>query len=349
MASLTAQVHSARPQISVKYLVFSLLLSLGTIAVLLYLTWSPGIFERMAWKRTPGLFIALGVVILRLWFLSAKIRYLSEKRFSWLASLRIILSWEFASSISPTTIGGAPAATYAMTKENLKLGESTAITIYSIMLDQIWIAMLIPVLLIAGIYLEIVPPETGLAGQTAMIAVYSALLLYASTLTYGIFRNPAIFGKIAATLFSLPYLRKYKKGVESEAGNLEAYARQMNCKSFRFVLTTFSFSTMAWLCRAALPTIVVLSLVPADVLLSSLRSMAMMLAGLFIPTPGGSGGLEGLFALFQGPLMTRDGFIGLGVFLWRFISYYLIIGAGMMVMTWYLRGENANTITAEGK
>ena len=62
----------------------------------------------------------------------------------------------------------------------------------------------------------------------------------------------------------------------------------------------------------------------------------MNLAFLVMPTPGGSGGVEGLFAIFQGPLIDRKAFIGLSVFLWRVISYYISIGLGMMATTWYI-------------
>ncbi|MDZ7682353.1 MAG: lysylphosphatidylglycerol synthase domain-containing protein [Fodinibius sp.] len=107
-------------------------------------------------------------------------------------------------------------------------------------------------------------------------------------------------------------------------------------KPTSFLLKTFFFSTMSWLCRIALPTIVVLSLLPADVILSLLRSLAMNLAFLIMPTPGGSGGVEGLFAIFQGPLIERKAFIGLAVFAWRIISYYISVGLGMMAVTWYI-------------
>src|SRR5699024_8643423 len=85
-----------------------------------------------------------------------------------------------------------------------------------------------------------------------------------------------------------------------------------------------------------LPTIVVLSLLPVDIILSFFRSLAMNLAFLIMPTPGGSGGVEGLFAVFQGPLIARTAFIGLAVFAWRIISYYISIGLGMLATTWYI-------------
>src|SRR5690625_6152812 len=71
------------------------------------------------------------------------------------------------------------------------------------------------------------------------------------------------------------------------------------------MVKAFLLSTMSWLCRVAFPVIVVLSLLPADEILLILRSLAMNLAFLIIPTPGGSGGVEGLFVLFIGPLIDR--------------------------------------------
>jgi len=82
--------------------------------------------------------------------------------------------------------------------------------------------------------------------------------------------------------------------------------------------------------------IVVLSLLPANEILLVLRSLAMNLAFLIIPTPGGSGGVEGLFAIFLGPLIDRSAFIGLAVFVWRVITYYFSIGIGIMAMMWYV-------------
>jgi len=83
------------------------------------------------------------------------------------------------------------------------------------------------------------------------------------------------------------------------------------------------------------------------VVLSVLRSLAMNLAFLIMPTPGGSGGVEGLFAIFQGPLMDRKAFIGLAVFAWRIISYYISIGLGMMATTWYINRSVIDNIETE--
>lgn len=306
------------------------------MAAVIYYTYTPGVLDHLVPKRMPGLVIALVVSFLRIWFSSAKIRFLSGGVIGWMASFRVMLSWDFTSAVTPSTIGGAPMATYAMTKEGLKLGEATAIILYSVLLDQIYFAIAIPILLISGIYYEVVPANIGLIGEASMILLYVILLSYAGLLAYGVLVNPAAIKKVVKNIFKLPFLRKFQSKINAEAENLESYAHQLRKKPPSFLLQAFFYSTMSWLARVALPTIIILSLLPAQEVLSVLRSLAMNLAFLVVPTPGGSGGVEGLFVLFQGPLIERDSFIGLALFLWRIISYYITIALGMMATTWYI-------------
>lgn len=306
------------------------------MAIVVYLTYTPGVLEHLKPKRLPGLFIALIVSFLRLWFSAARIRYLSEKKLSWIASFRVMLSWDFTSSVTPSTIGGAPMATFAMTKEGFRLGQSSAIILYSVLLDQLWFALAVPILLITGLYYEVVPDNIGMVGQASMLLLYAGLLSYAGLMAYGVLKNPAAITKVLNGLFKLPFLRRWRGKIAEEAKNLEEYSHELRKKPKSFLFKAFSLTMMSWVARVALPTIVVLSLLPADVVLSFLRSLAMNLAFLIMPTPGGSGGVEGLFAIFQGPLMDRKAFIGLAVFAWRIISYYITVGLGMMATTWYI-------------
>jgi uncharacterized membrane protein YbhN (UPF0104 family) len=50
--------------------------------------------------------------------------------------------------------------------------------------------------------------------------------------------------------------------------------------------------------------------------------------------------VEGLFALFQGPLFDRPEFIGIAIFIWRLFTFYISIGFGMLVLTWYVNPAN---------
>jgi uncharacterized protein (TIRG00374 family) len=306
------------------------------MGIVIYLTYTPGVLEHLKPKRLPGLGIAIFVTLLKVYFTAAKIRYLADKVIGKMAAVRIALTWDFASAVTPSTIGGAPVATFAMTREGIQLGQSSAIMLYSVLLDQFWYALAVPILLVSGFYFEVLPKEIGLVGNVTMVLIYTGLLLYGALLAYGLLINPAAIKKVINVVFKLPFLRKYSDKVNEEADNLESYSKLLKKKPYTFVLKAFYLSTMTWLCKIALPVIVVLSLLPADEILLSLRSLAMNLAFLVIPTPGGSGGVEGLFALFLGPLIDRKAFIGLAVFTWRVITYYSSIGLGIFAMIWYV-------------
>jgi glycosyltransferase 2 family protein len=334
---------------SYKYLFFSLFLSIASLGIVLYLTYTPDGFEHLKPKRLPGLVIALIVAILKVWFTAAKIRYLADSQISWWASVRVVLAWDFASAITPSTIGGAPLGTYVMTRENIPLGKSSAIVLYGLLLDQLFYMIAIPVLLISAVYLDIVPDNVGWVGEGVMLLIYALLMSYGLLLGYGLLKDPESLRKVARFLFKLPFLRRVKEKIDPELDNLVSKSSELGEKPNSFLLKAFFLSTMAWLCKVWLPTIIVLSFLPADELLSFMRSLAMMLASLFMPTPGGSGGVEGLFAVFQGPLMERQVFLGIAIFMWRLITFYLNIPLGMFVMSWYVGRTvtDINTILTE--
>jgi uncharacterized protein (TIRG00374 family) len=327
---------AGKPLISYKYMAISIALSLASMAVVIYLTYTPGVLEHLKLKRLPGLVLAVIVTLLKVYLTAEKIRFLADKTISRMASIRIALTWDFASAITPSTIGGAPVATYAMTKEGIQLGKSSAIMLYGVLLDQFWYAMAVPILLISGLYFEVIPNEIGTVGNVSMILIYAGLLSYGVILVYGLLINPSMLKKIVTKLFKLRILRKFADKAQAETENLEKYSAQLRQKPASFVIKAFLLTAATWLTKVALPVIVVLSLLPADEILLTLRSLAMNLAFLVIPTPGGSGGVEGLFALFLGPLINRSGFIGLAVFLWRIITYYSSISLGIFAMMWYV-------------
>ena len=319
------------------YALLSLSISLLTMAAVVWFTYEPGTLDRISLKRLPGLGIALVVSILRVFFIAAKMRFLSERALGWPASFRVALTWDFASMVMPSTIGGAPMATYAMSREGISIGKSTALTLYAMLLDQLWFVVAIPILLVAGAYYAIAPESVGTVGEGAMLMLYLSMLSYAAVLAYGVLINPDALKKMVSTIFKLPFLRQHRSRAEVETDVLVDASKELRSKSYGFLLKGFLISTLGWFARIWIATIVVLSFVPADVGHSFLRSLAMHLAGMFMPTPGGSGGLEGLFVLFQGPFMgERDYFIGIAVFMWRAIGYYITFAMGMFAASWYV-------------
>jgi glycosyltransferase 2 family protein len=64
---------AGRPLISFKYLAISIALSMISMGIVIYLTYTPGILEHLKPKRLPGLVLAIAVTLLKVYFSAAKI------------------------------------------------------------------------------------------------------------------------------------------------------------------------------------------------------------------------------------------------------------------------------------
>lgn len=332
-----ARSSDPRGLLSARYIWVSVGLSVAAMAAVIWWTGAPDGLHHVKPKRLPGLGIAMAAVFLRIWLTAAKIRYLADRTLSWAASIRIVLFWDFASAVTPSTIGGGPVATYVMSREGISLGQSGAVMLYSLLLDQLLYVAIIPILVVAGFYYDVFPADIGTFGVGALWVGFSLMLAYAFVLAYGLLSNPSVLKTVFEYLTRLPGLRRMRSRIMAEMDRLVEFSTTLSAKKGAFILHAFLISTAGWLVRFAIPSIVVLSFLPADVLLSFARSVGMTLAGFFMPTPGGSGGVEALFALFQGPLFDRPEFIGIAIFIWRLLTFYLSIGLGTMVLTWYTK------------
>lgn len=128
-------------------------------------------------------------------------------------------------------------------------------------------------------------------------------------------------------------------------GDLCSYfrrARYLGSRSASFYAYGFFLTALTWLARYTLVFLIVRSVHAADTLLLFGRSAAMMLVGLIMPTPGGSGGLEGLYALFVGPLMP-EALVVPTLLTWRLLGYYLFIALGAYLCLHQLQQSQATT------
>jgi hypothetical protein len=64
----------------------------------------------ITWNSIFWIWVAFLFVLSRTFFYVWRIRSLCDGNLSWMATLRIILLWEFTSAISPSTVGGTALA-----------------------------------------------------------------------------------------------------------------------------------------------------------------------------------------------------------------------------------------------
>ena len=102
------------------------------------------------WKSVFWLWVAVLCIILRTFGYMARIRILTDNELSWAQSFRVIMLWEFTSSITPSTVGGTGFAVIFIHKEGISVGRSTSVVLATSFLDELYFVVMFPLLLLAG-------------------------------------------------------------------------------------------------------------------------------------------------------------------------------------------------------
>jgi uncharacterized protein (TIRG00374 family) len=211
--------------------------------------------------------------------------------------------------------------------------------LFSMVLDQIWFTLSIPLLLASSSFFNVFPDVAHGFGHWTFFAVFAGMLLWAVLFSYAILFQPQLLKRLAGRVFSLRPLRRFRHRVVREATRFSERAHRMREQSALFYLKSFLLTIVVWMGRYLLAVIVVWSVYPAlDVVLATLRSAALHMSGLLMPTPGGAGGVEGLYALFFGPLMP-EALVAPTLLVWRFLGYYVFVVLGLYLSLHQTRRE----------
>lgn len=322
-----------RKSYSLKQLAIPVSLSVGVLGLVLWLTYEPGALRTMAAAFHPGyLLMAVAALGIQLLLGGLRMRHISHELVSIKNGMRAQLAWDFMSAITPSAIGGAPFASFFVAKDNdMPVGQATSVMLFSMLLDQLWFALTIPIILFATIQLDIFPPALGEIGAGSLTAYFLAMLAWVAFFAYATLIKPEIVEKIITWVTRFRLLHRFKHRVGEEMKRLKEQAEKLRGETPQFFLVGFFFSCGIWMCRYLVVLLIVLCVVPSlpaiDFLL---RTGAMWITALIIPTPGGSGGIEGLYILFLAPLIPRV-FVGPTLLTWRLLSYHLFIILGLFV------------------
>lgn len=326
--------EAASKQLSARGLLLPVSLSIAVLAAILYFTWEPETFREMAQNVNVGLlWLAFGTVGLRIMLGGARLSYISHGKLSLVRGMRGSVAWDFMSAVTPSAVGGAPLAAYFVAKDNrIPVGEATAIMLFSMLMDQIWFAISIPLILLTTAFIDVFPPALGAVGAGTLSAYFVGMMLWAGFFAYATLIRPGILEKAATWIVRLKWLRRFEGRVRRELVQLRRQAAVLRRQPARFFIYGFLWSAGIWLTRYVTLLLVVLSIYPLlDAFTFVVRTGAMMLTAMAVPTPGGSGGIEGLYVLFLAPLMPK-GIVGPTLLTWRLMAYHLFIAAGSVMM-----------------
>lgn len=294
-----------------------------------------------SWASTLWLVVALVMVALRDIGYMIRIRILTDNHLSWRQAFDVIMLWEFASSVTPSVVGGSSIAIFIVNREKIPLGRSTAVVMITAFLDELFYVLMVPILLIVVGWSTLFPESMqwdlfgwSLGAREIFIAGYAFILLLISLIWLGVFRFPQAAKNLGVRLFSTRLLKRWKKGAIETGDDLIITSKELRTKPFTFWIKAFVATFLSWTARFWVVNFLILAFTLADLSLMDhfliyARQLVMWVIMLISPTPGSSGVAEYAFQGFLEPFIVPAGLTLAIVVLWRLFTYYpyLIMGA----------------------
>ncbi|HPE33516.1 MAG TPA: lysylphosphatidylglycerol synthase transmembrane domain-containing protein [Bacteroidales bacterium] len=330
-----------------KRVIIPVIIGLGVITYLVFKDFDPKPFYNIRWSCYSALWIFMSLLMVATRDLAYmyRIRLLTDKQLTWRHSFDVIMLWEFASSVTPSVIGGSAAAFYIVTKEGIRPGRATAIVMITALLDELFYIVMVPLVIILASAGQVFKSDssylfvnTKLGMQGIFIVGYLFILLLTIIISYGVFIRPRGFKWVLLRIFKLPFLRKWRFQAAQAGNDIITTSLEMKHKPIIFWIRACFATFLSWTARFWVVNFLILSITPVSQhFLIYARQLVMWVIMLISPTPGSSGVAEFLFSDFLGDFIPL-GLTAAVALLWRLFSYYpyIIIGA-IILPTWIKR------------
>lgn len=333
-----------------KRIIIPLLLGLGVASILLIKDFNKDAFLDIHWSVYTFLWLLIALVLQAIRDIAYmyRLRVLTDRQISWRHSFDVIMLWEFASSITPSIVGGSAIALFIVNREGISMGRTTAIVMITAMLDELFYIFMVPVVvLIIGIddlFVRNAGLLMNLGGTEAFLFGYLFILSLTLIITFAIFIAPHWFKRILVGIASLPLLRRWRRKAIQTGNDIIITSREMKGKSFMFWFRAFAATVFSWSARFWVVNALIMAFRTSNDQFTALgdqiliygRQLVMWVILLVSPTPGGSGVAEYAFPIFLGEFIPPGLETALGL-LWRLISYYPYLFIGFIILPFWMR------------
>lgn len=338
-----------KQQFSYKRIIIVIVLSLSLSVYLIYTSFNYQAIRAIKWNVESLLWIAAGflLIVVRHLGYMYRLRLITNNKLSWKQSFNIISLWEFSSSVTPSTVGGAAVAIYFMKKERLSLGKSAATSMLTIFLDQLFLAVVGVLMwfLVGG--KNMFATDANCRSQSDlplmnmfhnMQAVYflgyGLFLLVIAALAYGLFINAHAFKSMLHKLFSFRFLKKWKKDAINTGNDILLTSKELKTKNSLFWTKAIISTSITWLAFFAIPICIVHAFFDptiSDLPIIFSRMFAIWMLMLLPISPGGAGIAELTFSAMMCDF-TDPALVATLALLWRIITFYPYLLAGVIIL-----------------
>ena len=113
-------------------------------------------------------------------------------------------------------------------------------------------------------------------------------------------------------------------------------------KNTKLTITVIFVNFLAFILLSLIPYFIIKATDPYSsitIVHSIVGTMYVYLISAFVPIPGGSGGIEFSFSKFFSPIVISNSVISASLILWRFITYYIPMIIGAIVLNFFRKHE----------
>lgn len=296
--------------------------------------------------------IALLVLFLRDFGYVYRIRNLTQKELSWSSSIYTTLLWEFASAVTPSVVGGTAVAVFILIKEKIAFGKSLAYVMLTAILDNGYFLLAAPIIL--NVAHNISFPVLAFNNidflfinnltinlQTIFWVSYILIFAYTLFMLTGVLIAPQSIKWILVKVCSIPFLKKWRSQAIQQGDVMIMASRELKTKDAIYWRKAILSTIVIWSARYLMLNCLIAAFNPnmgAALHLKAYGNQVIMwIAQLLSPTPGSGGFAEIYFNSFFGEFFPTDGLEDTVGFLWRFLTSYLYLIIGALVLRKWIR------------
>ena len=252
-------------------------------------------------------------------------------------SIRVTMIGQFFNAITPLSGAGQPVQAYVMVKDGVKPGHAVSIIIVKTVLHQLVIVLysIGAYIFRGGLFAARIPQFyylfiLGIFVNTAFLVLY-LLFLY----------NKKAAKKVLILIFKVLRKLRFIKNVDSLERKLDSELNSFSEGALTLkgdrkkLIVLILLQVLQFTFLFAVPYFIQVAIESRSIALPDVLAAQSMitLISLLVPTPGATGGIEGLSYLFYG-LFFRKSFIIPAILIYRILTYYSsVIFGGIFALT----------------
>lgn len=293
------------------------------------------------------LFIAIIVMILYRLFLSISLCIVTScnnYKYSVTKSLKLNFITQFFNGVTPFASGGQPSQIYYLHQENIPVATATNIVLQNFILYQTALILFGVFAVSFNAITSLFPKDNFVANLVLLGFIINFLVWIGSfIISFGKKISSFIVNKVIKFFAKIKIIKDYLKTKEKFSNYVNSfYSNTMILKNNKKQVVIGIFvNVIALLLLYSVPFIIMKGLGISsyvNYLTTVVAVSYVMLIGSFVPIPGGTGGIEFGFVHFFGYFVTDSLLVSL-MLVWRFVTYYLGMIFGGLMIPFYKKKE----------